>query len=240
MTSCRVHHRMFATQHEYFVDSIRQDVSSDQNYIIQCNDYLTIQVFTNKGERIVDPTSELYTNTPNQTRDNSNQIAYLVRPNGYAKCPMVGDIYLKGYTLYQADSILEIEYEKFYRDVFVSTKLVNKRVVVLGPLGGKIIPLENENLNLIEVIALYGGVTENGRAYNIRVIRGPLDNPDVQIIDLSTIEGMRKASLDVRPNDIVYIEPVKKVFAEAIRDISPFVGIITSIMTLLIIYNSQR
>ncbi|WMJ72715.1 polysaccharide biosynthesis/export family protein [Cytophagaceae bacterium ABcell3] len=231
---------MFRTEHEYIIDSLRKDIQTDKNYIIQQNDYLTIQVYSNKGEHIVDPTSELF-NNQNQNRDrNKNLPSYLVRTNGYVKCPMVGDVYLEGYSLNQADSILEIEYGKFYQDVFVSTKLINKRVIVLGPMGGKLIPLENENINLIEVIAMYGGIQENGKAYNIKIIRGPLNNPDVQIVDLSSIEGMRKASLDMRPNDIVYIEPVRRVFIETARDISPFVGILTSILTLIIIFNNSR
>jgi polysaccharide biosynthesis/export protein len=238
ISSCSIsHNRMFSTKSDYVVDSIRNDVSNDRNYVIQTNDYISIKVYTNGGEKIIDPTSELQKNQGNAAIVPHQ---YLVRTNGFVKCPMAGDIFLRGLTLYQADSLLEVEYSRFYQDVFVHTKLLNKRVTVIGPLGGRVVPLENENLNLIEVIALYGGIPETGKSYNIKIIRGHNTNPDVQIIDLSTIEGMKKANLEMRPNDIVYIEPVKRIFIDSVRDISPLVGVLTGLFTIWFIYNQQR
>ncbi len=93
----------------------------------------------------------------------------------------------------------------------------------------------NDNMNLIEVLAEVGGITEAGKAQNIRLIRGDLSNPSVQIIDMSTIEGMRKASLQVEPNDIVYIEPVRRVFFEALRDVGPILSALTSVATIYLV-----
>ncbi|MEO0334740.1 MAG: polysaccharide export protein EpsE, partial [Bacteroidota bacterium] len=111
----------------------------------------------------------------------------------------------------------------------------NKRVVVLGGLGGQVIPLTNENMSLIEVLALAGGVSQGSRTDNIRLIRGDLDDPEVRIIDLSTIQGVKKASLKVMPGDIIYVQPVQRVASEALRDISPIFGLITSTLTLILL-----
>ena len=43
---------------------------------------------------------------------------------------MVGDINVEGNTIRQTDSILSFEYGKYYYNVFVNTKIVNKRVVI--------------------------------------------------------------------------------------------------------------
>src|SRR5690606_14789933 len=102
--------------------------------------------------------------------------------------PMVGDIKLEGYSIRQADSVLSVEYGKYYYNVYVNTQIVNKRVVVLGSVGSKVIPLENDNISVIEVLALYGGVGSDSWSNNIRLVRGDLKNPDVSILDLSTIE----------------------------------------------------
>ena len=234
-SSCRVYNsnRMFKTDHEILVDSIQNSIkNADQAYVIRKNDYISLKVFTNEGERAIDPDYELQKQI---TQQNLEPPKYLVKENGYAKLPMVGEIQLEGLTLYQVDTLLGSQYSKFYHSAFVITKLLNRRVVVLGPTGGKVIPLENEKMNLIEVIALYGGINEYGKAYNLRLIRGDLNNPHVEIIDLSTIEGMTRANLNVQPNDIIYIEATRKIFSEAIKDIAPLLGIITNLLVAVVV-----
>ena len=234
--SCKIHNRMFQTDKPLLVDSIQKElVKAEENYIIRKNDYISVTVYTNRGEKLIDPNAELSKQKSASTSKDQTE-RYLVRDNGYVKLPMVGDIQLDGYTIVQADSILEAAYSKFYESPFVVTRLLNKRVVVLGagPSLGKVIPLENENMNLIEIIALYGGIPDNGKAHNIRLIRGNLKNPDVEIIDLSTIAGMQRASLDIQPNDIIYIEGLRKPFLEGFQSIYPFIGLLFSITSLLL------
>jgi polysaccharide export outer membrane protein len=235
--SCRNHSRMFSTEKNMIVDSIQKQIANaEKNYVIQKNDYLNVKIFTNRGERLIDPNSELAKGVYGGGLVKEDNIKYLVRSDGKANLPMIGDVSLESFTLVQADSLLAIKYGKFYEGAFVITSILNKRVFVLGPfpLGAKVIPLQNENINLIEVIALYGGIPDNGKAYNMRVIRGDLKNPNVSIIDLSTIDGMKMANLDVQPNDIIYIEPVRKLFVESFRDIAPLLSLLVSISSISI------
>ena len=60
----------------------------------------------------------------------------------------------------------------------------------------------------------------------------------VQIINLATIDGMQKANLGVLPNDIIYIEPIRRIFTESVRDIAPAIGIVTNVVTLFIVIQS--
>jgi polysaccharide biosynthesis/export protein len=237
--SCRVYKSniMFRTEYDYIVDSIRKAnlTAPDKNFVIAENDYITIKVYTNKGERIIDPDYELMKTAPLNNMQ-VQDVRYLIRQNGKVYLPMVGDIKLAGYTIREADSILNVEYNKFYYDAFVQTRIVNKRIVVLGALGGKVIPLENDNITVVEAIAMYGGVSTDSRAQNIRLIRGDLKKPDVSIIDLSTIEGLKKATTNVEPNDIIYIEPVKRILPQTLQDVYPIVSVISSVLTLLVLF----
>lgn len=216
----------------------REMIAAERSYTIQPNDLLEIEVYTNKGERIIDPDFELMRDMRGgggQMANNRIKPQYLVQPSGEVKLPMIGNTYLQGYTLHQADSLLAREYNEFYKESFVITRYVNKRVVVLGATGGQVIPLLNENMNMLEVLALAGGLTGVGKAYNIRLIRGDLQDPQVQEIDLSTIQGMQSASLSVQSGDIIYIEPVRRVLPETIRDITPVMGLVANALTLLIV-----
>lgn len=227
---------MFKTAKDYVGDTIKSQLSKlEKNYRIQNNDYITFQVFTNKGERLIDPNFELRKNLIGFTQDGSIQ-KYLVLVDGTAKFPMIGFQQVRGLTLNQLDSLLQTKYTQFYTEVYVLSRVVNKRVFVLGtaPAGtstvslgnGRVVPLENENMTLIEVLAMSGGLDGLAKSHNIRLIRGDLSNPTVQIIDLSTIEGMKKASLLVQPNDIIYIERFQRRVQQALQEVSTVTSVI--------------
>ncbi|WPP49238.1 polysaccharide biosynthesis/export family protein [Catalinimonas niigatensis] len=211
------------------------------NYTLQENDYIEVEVYTNEGELIIDPNNEirreLNSGGNNQQLRQQEKPQFLIREGGLVKLPLVGDIALAGLTLNEADSLLEREYSAYYEDAFVITRYNNKRVIVLGSMGGQVIPLQNENTHLIEILALAGGVGNQSRVDKIRLIRGDLNDPEVRIINLATIEGMKNASLKVLPNDIIYVEPVQRITSEAVRDISPILGLITSTLTLILLVN---
>jgi polysaccharide export outer membrane protein len=206
---------------------------AEKNYRIQVNDRLEIRVYTNEGERIIDPDYEL------QKDINTNSLRreegfYPVLKDGKVKVPMVGEVTLEGLTLREGERKLEDEFSKFYKDPYVILKFENKRVIVLGMESSQVVPLENEDMNLLEVLALAGGVQKNMKVQNIRLIRGDLNNPDVQIIDLSTIEGMQKADLKIYSGDIIYVEPVVHIFSESTRELIPVISIITSFVALIL------
>lgn len=229
---------------------------TDRNYRIQPNDFLDIRVYTNKGERIIDPNGELQLGssagqipslTPRSTatplgrstaqvsrtgiNGSGSGLELLVQANGMVSVPIIGETRLSGLTLHQADSTLQVLFTPYYRDTFIQTRVTNNRVIILGSPGGVVVPLANDNMNLLEVLALAGGIDGGGggggvyryggKTSNIRIIRGDLKNPQIEQINLSTIDGMRRANLQMEPNDIVYIEPVRRQFLEGLTDAAP-------------------
>ena len=245
---------------------------SERNYVIQPNDFLEVRVNTNGGERILDPNGELQFGqpagglpsrssgaTPSPSSSsvrtparNTGQSAgatsagseFLVQADGTVILPMVKRVRVSGLTLLEADSLLAVRYNEFYKESFVTTRVANNRVIVLGATGGQVIPLSNDNMNLLEVLALAGGIDgggsngggtglyrNGGRANNIRIIRGDLKNPRVQQIDLSTLDGMRRANLQVEPNDIVYVEPIRRPLLDALVDAGPVLSLTSLLLT---------
>lgn len=194
------------------------------------------QSILNNGQAVLQsqPGNQQSNLTQQQSLKNS---AFLVQATGYANLPMVGIVKLSGLTLLQADSVLSIAYNTFYKECYVITRQLNRRVLLLGALGGYVVPLENEQMNVIEVLAKYGGANNTAKVNNIRLIRGELQNPEVYLVDLSTIEGMRNSNLVLQPNDIIYVQPVRKVFFESISDLAPVFSFITSIATLILLFS---
>ncbi|HEX5167537.1 MAG TPA: polysaccharide biosynthesis/export family protein [Cyclobacteriaceae bacterium] len=204
---------------------------AEKNYLIQKNDQLLVDVYTNDGERIIDPDLKLMENIPNQNQNIKPEVTYLVNLSGVVKLPMVGEIKLEGLTIREGEALLQDAYSKYYSKPFVVMKYVNKRVVVLGAPGGQVIPLANENVELVEILALAKGVDNNAKAHNIRVLR----KEQVFLVDFSTVDGYIQGNMIMEPGDIVYVEPVRKPVSEAVRDYGPLVSLVASLVTLVIV-----
>ena len=245
LSSCGIYRKriLFQTETEILPANVELAVSeADDNYILQENDFIEVEVYTNEGELIIDPNNEIMREIAAgmnmQQMNMRRNPQFLVRRGGLVKLPLLGDVPLEGLTVNEAEALLQREYSEFYEDAFVIIRYTNKRVIVLGSTGGQVIPLTNENMTLIEVLALAGGVGTQSRVDKIRLIRGDLDNPEVRLINLSTIEGMLDAELEVVSGDIIYVQPVQRIAGEAVRDISPIFGLITSTLSLILLINN--
>jgi polysaccharide export outer membrane protein len=203
--------------------------TAEQNYTIQRNDALQLNVYTNDGERLIDPEAVLSQERPIAAEPAPPQ--YIVGVDGKVKFPMVGDVMIEGLTIRQAEGFLQDAYAKFYKVPFVRLKYVNKRVIVLGAPEGLVVPLVDENVRLTEVLALSKAVIKDSKAHNIRVLRGE----EVFVADLSTIEGYLKNNMIIQPGDIVYVEPVRRPFSEGVREYLPLVSMLTSLTTLIVV-----
>ncbi len=212
---------------------------AEKNYTLRCGDYLNIRVETNSGESLIDPNYQLRQEFGIQNLNVQNQTLskprYLIRSDSFVELPLVGEVKLAGLMMYQSDSILGKAYSAFYKEPFVITTVENRRVFIFNGAQTQIFPLQNENTSVIEVLASSGGIQNFAKAHNLRLIRGDLSNPYVELIDLSTIEGMKAANLQVRNMDIIYVEPVRRSFVEASRDVSPIISLVISALTITIL-----
>ena len=56
-------------------------------------------------------------------------------------------------------------------------------------------------------------------------------DPIVQIVDLTTMEGLRQANLQIEPNDVIYIEPNQRILFEVLRDVTPVINTFVALVT---------
>lgn len=239
LCSCRAYKQdiMFQFDDDFSkenVSAIKKDLEG--NYLLKPNDQLQLDVFTNDGERLIDPNNEILSISGGgqaglQQQQQREKFQYVIQGDGIVTFPLIGNINLVGMTLYDAELKVAMEFEKFYEDPFVKLRIRNRRVFVLGAPGGQVVPLENENTGVVEVIASTQGIDRFAKADNIRVIRGD----EVFLVDLSTISGMRDTNITVEPGDVIYIEPWRRPWLESVRDASPLISIISSAITLMLV-----
>lgn len=208
------------------------------NYPIKIADKIQFSLYTNLGEAIIDPSGALVkaVSSTEGTSIATDKPTYEVAESGFCHFPVIGKLMVAGLTNAQLDSILSERYETYYNEVYVISKIANKRVIMLGgAAGGKIIPFSNPNMNLLEALALYGGLTSKDKGYNIRIIRGDLKNPEYTIVNIRNISDMKSSIVSLKPDDIIYIEPVRRVFTEVAQESLFLVNILNLVITFSIL-----
>lgn len=222
---------MFSHEEDFEATKLSAEARAlERDYSIQPNDLIQVKVYTKNGEMIIDPEYEL-SKELNNTKQNRPDPEYLVRLNGFVLLPMVGDVNLNGLTLYEVNIKLKTLYSEYFIDPYVIATYTNKRVAVLGAAGGQLIPLTNNNITIAEVIAMAGGMQDNGNATSIKLIRGD----ETFLIDFSTIGGYYASNQIVQPGDIIYIEPIKRFFRGNAVEVSVFLSLVTTMTTILIL-----
>lgn len=209
------------------------ELDNTPNYTIEVNDILTVDVFTNNGERIIDPDFELSKDLGVNQANIKPNLEYLVNSDGTVKLPMIGMIALQGETLREAEQLLQEKYSEYYKSPFVVLNYKNKRVTVIGTVN-QIVELKNENTRLIEVLAAADAIDNDAIVQNVRLVRGN----NTYLLDLSTSKGIEQTNVIVQPGDIVYVEPLRRPFIEAVKDYGPIISLVSSITAIVVIIST--
>jgi len=212
--------------YDQLVDSI-----SRADYKIASNDAMVYRIQTNKGFKLIDLA------TTSQTGIYKNDLDVIVESDGFVKMPMLGRVKIAGLTIHEAEDMLEAKYSELYVDPFVNLRVSNKRVIVFPGNGGiaRVIPLNNNNVTVMEAIASAGGIVEDGKAYKVKLVRNDADSVQkskVFLFDLSKIEGIKFGNSIVQAGDIIYVEPRYKPLATLTKEITPLVTMLTSILLI--------
>lgn len=227
-SSCKVFRSnlMLKTPKDYAYDKLNDSLRS-QDYKLAPNDIITVKIFSNDGFKIID--------LANVNQNYQYEINYVLDRNGLVKLPLVGNVPLAGLTIRESETYLEQVYDTFYVKPFVSMKVINRRVIVFPGNGGKaqVVSLTNNNTTVIEVLALTGGIAEDGKAYKVKLIRNQdKQKPQVFLMDLSEISGLSAGNTVVMANDIVYVEPRYRFAKTLVGEITPLLTLLTSTLLL--------
>lgn len=202
-------------------------------YRIAPNDRLSIMVYIQSSAGSQQMNSILASQNVNANIDNQDNMGMLVTQKGTIRLPLINTINVVGLTQDEASEVLINEYKKYIRNPYVTVEITNQRVIVVGEVRRPgVVPIVNGTMNLMEVIARSGDMTDLAERTNIKIIRGNLRNPKIRVIDLTDIEHLTLTSLLLKPNDIVYVQPRRmKGWNKAISEVVPFFNAISSILT---------
>lgn len=237
---------MLKTPKDYHFDQLH-DSTTSVNYKISPNDFLNMRLFSQDGFHIIDLTNSNNTAISGGTGTSSanavnTSIDYLVETDGTVKLPVIGRTHIVGLTLREATEMLEKKYSTYYIKPYILLTIDNRRVIVFpgDPGTAKVIPLLNNNTTLIEALALAGGITEDGKAKEVKLIRGDPAKPEVYLINLYTIEGIKEGNTILQANDIIYVTPQRRPTLALLERVTPVLtGISTILLTIVLLHNTK-
>ena len=220
-------------------DSLQMQPSDE--YKIGPGDRFFFFFSTNNGERIINSLSGVSSeNTQNQgmMQNSQNRMDYLVRSDGTAEIPVVGEYLVAGLTVAQLEDSLTKILAKQFQNPFIQIRLSNQRVIVFPGRGqAQVVYLQNVNTSLLEVIAMAGGISNDGFSNSIKVMRqNKSGKRSVFKVDLSTIEGLKAAEMIVQSNDYIYIDYRPRIANNALLEMAPWISLVSTSLTLFFIF----
>lgn len=206
---------------------------SEKEYEIKPFDKLAIRITTNDGFSLIGLGNSQRSGGNNQERQRGLQ--YLVEYDGQIKLPTLGRVSITGKTIREAEKYLEDMYSEYYQEPFVLIEVTNRKVIIFkdGGTKGSVITIPSENLTLVEALAQSGGITEISKSYQIKLIRGDLTGePKVYYYNISHLKELQGSNILLEANDIIYIESKPKYINRVLKEISPYITLLTMGLTV--------
>jgi len=234
--------RMLKTPTNYKFKAFADSINYKKPYKIAVDDEVAVQMYSNDGYSIISLTSGAGSGAGSGGAiggGNGGGMSYKVRTDSTIKVPLIGRIKVAGLSLDEVERKIELKLVNQFNSPFVICRISNRRVYLFqGGYNSSIVQLQNENTTLFEILAGSGGIYQEGNASRIKLIRGDLKNPDIYLVDLSTIDGMKTANLNLMAGDIIYIDPFINYAARISSDVGSILGFLS---TILLVYSvTQR
>lgn len=209
------------------------------DYRLKSNDELYIQI-----NSLDEAASNVFSTTSSQLSINSGSmqpygaslVSYSIDKEGYLLLPVVGKVLVKDKTLSEVNIILRDSLNHILNQPIVSVKLVNRYVSVLGEVNKPgHFPYSQDKLTIYDALGLAGDIADYGNRNDVILIRNE-NGQNIRInLNITKSEILTSSYYYIRPNDIVYVKPLRKKFW-GMRQF-PFSIILSTITTGLLIYN---
>lgn len=188
-------------------------------YILQSNDVVDINMRTNDPE--LNLLLDANVSADNQFRMNGNMMGggdifylngYTLNDDGIVDIPVIGEVKLIGLNLDQAKVAIEEKLKSYVLEnqYYVRIRLGGIRYSAIGEFvrPGKYTILQNR-VTIFEAIANAGDLTTLAKRGKIRLIRQYPEGSRSYRINLNSEKIMGTEFYFLRPNDMIYAEPLK-------------------------------
>lgn len=216
------------------VPEIKSELVQTDSYRVQPGDNLYIQVISNDD-------LSTYFNLSSTDRYLNNDAAielssYKVDSNGDIDFPYLGIVHVEGLKTQEIKVIISKGVAEMLIQYSVVVKLVNRNISLLGEFNAPgTYSLYKDRATIFEVIGMAKDITDFGNRKKVKVIRHIKGERIVTSLDLTSTEIFNSEFYYIHPNDVIFVEPSSRVLGAKTL---PFATILTSINTIVLLYNA--
>ncbi|MCH7656714.1 MAG: polysaccharide biosynthesis/export family protein [Bacteroidetes bacterium] len=202
------------------------------NYKIQTQDILYIRIYSMnpKANEIFNLTSGRYQQNLFQNETSLFINGYSVTDSGNVDLPIIGKVNVLYKTVEEAKYAIQSHADEILNNSSVVVKLISFKFSVLGEVHAPgMYRNYNNQLTVLEAIAMAGDITDYGNRKKILIIRPIKSGTETFRIDLTRSEVLSSEGFFLLPNDIVYVEPIStKTFRINTPTFSLFLSTVTT------------
>ncbi len=207
------------------------------DYRIQPGDNLYVRVVSldEQTTTLLNPLGSTSSSTTLSSDASVYLNSYTVNEAGYLDFPMTGEIFVKNMNVEEMKEALYEELREYLKEFVVIVKLVNFNITLLGEVNrpGQYKIYQN-NINLFEAVSMSGDLTDFANRSTVAIIRQTKTGSKVAYVDMTKRDILMSDYYYLKPNDIVYVTPVKgKQFTFAEFPYGVVFGFISSTILLL-------
>ena len=135
--------------------------------------------------------------------------SYTLDEEGFVDFPLIGKIELKNLTVEEAKNKMQAEIDKYVNQTTLIVKLSNFNVTLLGEVGRPgMYKVYQSQINLFEAISMAGNMTSFAKRDEVKVIRQTDNGSEIHVVDMGQADVLASDYYYLKPNDIIYVEPL--------------------------------
>ncbi len=213
------------------------------DYKLQPGDNLFIRIINNIDEKSVASLTGDNNLRANMSTDASIYLqSYTLDEQGCIELPLTGKIELKGLTVDGAKDKMQEMLNKYFNQTTLIVKLSNFNLTVLGEVVKPgMYKVYQSQINLFEAVAMAGNMTNFAKNDAVKIIRQTDNGSEVVTVDMGSADILTSPYYYLKPNDIIYVEPLKiKQWGFTAFPYSTVISIVTLGVTLYSIFRKTN
>lgn len=213
-SSCVSHKKMLLLKDAQMLNhttSIEYQNERSLSYKIQPGDNLYIRAINIIDEKNSGALNGEGTRSNYMSSDASIYLnSYTVNKEGCIDYPLIGLVEVKNLTVEQAKYKLEEQLARYVKETALMVKLSNFDLTIIGEVQkpGKYRVYQSE-INLFEALSLAGNLSSFAKTSNVKLIRRTDNDSQIITLNLGKADILSSPYYYLKPNDIVYVEPLK-------------------------------
>ena len=135
--------------------------------------------------------------------------SYTLDDDGFIEMPLTGKIELKNLTVDQAKEKLQTALAQYLNQTTLTVKLANFNLTVLGEVSKPgMYKVYQAQINLFEAISMAGNMTSFAKRDKVKIVRQTDNGSEIIIVDMGQADILSSNYYYLKPNDIIYVEPL--------------------------------